>query len=358
MFYDRLGWTIFITGLCAGFSVHAATGNSFRLKDVKIGSSNKIELTFDQRVPIDFTTVDYLPEIIQFSFRNSTIFPAKISSINTNWATKVFSYQYAPDLVRMRLSTKGPAIRYKEGLRTSWKGSVLTLEWVPVGEVPRQEVQIVPPITPKLSVSEKKEMLEKIESSSASTPALVAKKTPMEETSKFVSKTRKDRSPQMSRSLAIMAFFIAIVSALAFLITRATHSSKSSKLSRFLKGIAGQSDGVYIEILSRQSLGPKKSIVVAKVKDRTLVLGMADSGISLITEFDDDLEEHKEKSVELVSNPVSSSGSRNKKSRPLEGPEFIERKIPASAFDEVLRQTDGKSAKSQILSRLEGMKRL
>ncbi len=429
---------LFVVCLVAALIPSTVFG-AIRLLNVKVIQKDKIEITFDQRVPIDRTTVDYLPEIVQFSFRDTTIFPAKIMSVNTPWVSKVFSYQYAPDLVRLRLSTKGNAKNYKEGLKTTWKGSVLTLEWKGTGGIAGGAVlnkavsslessnnSGIPTSVPaligasrtsgpknseqnkdddrKLSEQEKTHLLEKLgEATSANkgeestmgsgiAGSIAGSSSKIRDAVSTVKSSARDKedteknsnerneiqvrsnlpklaSPPIGKSLAIVVMFLVVVGTVAFVLAKASGANKSGKLNRFLKGITGQGSDAMIEIISRQSLGPKKSIVVAKVKDRTLVLGMSDSGISLITEFDDDLEEYKDTGgVERASSDLdktlykTSSQKSPKKSykvsSPLIADPVIQRQVPESAFEDVLRATDTKSAKSQILSRLEGMKRL
>lgn len=347
-----------------------ASAESYKILKVLVKKDKNIEIVFDKRVPIENTRVDYLPEIVQFSFKNSVVFPAKILPVEDSWTSKIFTYQYAPDLVRLRLSTKEAAIKYKSVLQTQWKGSTLVLSLQNANDV---VVANEGQRSDRLTDKEREEILAKVSGNeTAEVPLPVAlagglKKTQAAEevVEKYSSlrstpevaksaesdlkqnlKQNSNRGPSLNRSLTIIFFFLAIMGLGAFVLAKAFRGSSSHKIQRFLRGITGGSGEAFIEILSRQSLGPKKSIVVARVKDRTLVLGMSETGISLITEFDEDLEEFKDKDVSgLKGSPIPSLIPK------------IERNVPDSAFSDVLKQSHV-NTKNQIRSRLEGMKRL
>ena len=53
-----------------------------------------------------------------------------------------------------------------------------------------------------------------------------------------------------------------------------------------LGGLARPGDALAVRILSRTAIDPRKSILVANVRDRVLVLGVTPSEIRLLTELD------------------------------------------------------------------------
>jgi flagellar biosynthetic protein FliP len=59
-------------------------------------------------------------------------------------------------------------------------------------------------------------------------------------------------------------------------------------LLRRLQAAAGGGRGVRLEILRRVSIGPKQGIALLRVGERVLVVGVAESGVSLLTELSGD----------------------------------------------------------------------
>ena len=55
-----------------------------------------------------------------------------------------------------------------------------------------------------------------------------------------------------------------------------------------LPGSASAQQPVTIEVLGRKALQPKKSVVVLKVADRILVVGMSEQGMQTLTELSSD----------------------------------------------------------------------
>ena len=95
----------------------ASTGSGITaLKQVQVSNGSQIDLLFDGKVQKSQIRTEYLGDIIQLSIQDVSVYPAKISSVNGGELTKVFAYQYAPKLVRCRLSVKGKAEDYKDKL--------------------------------------------------------------------------------------------------------------------------------------------------------------------------------------------------------------------------------------------------
>ena len=56
-----------------------------------------------------------------------------------------------------------------------------------------------------------------------------------------------------------------------------------------------------VRVISNQMIMPKKYVSVIKIKDKLLVLGVSESSINLLKEFDDDLGLDDEDKVEITS---------------------------------------------------------
>lgn len=60
-------------------------------------------------------------------------------------------------------------------------------------------------------------------------------------------------------------------------------------LKRFvLPGTASAQQPVTIEVLGRKALQPKKSVVILKIADRVLVVGLSEQGMQTLTELSSD----------------------------------------------------------------------
>lgn len=100
------------------------------LKQVQVSNGSQIDLLFDGKISKGQLKTEYFNDIIQISMTDVAVYPAKISSINGGDLTKVFAYQYAPRLVRCRISVRGKAEEYKDRFKivtTAPGGKVITL---------------------------------------------------------------------------------------------------------------------------------------------------------------------------------------------------------------------------------------
>ncbi len=91
-------------------------------KQVQVSNGSQVDLLFDGKVSRSQIKTEFFNDIIQISLTDVSVYPAKISSVNGGALTKIFAYQYAPKLVRCRLSVKGKAEAYKDKLAVSPSG--------------------------------------------------------------------------------------------------------------------------------------------------------------------------------------------------------------------------------------------
>lgn len=97
------------------------------LKQVQISNGSQIDLLFDGKIQKGQIRTEFVNDIIQLSIQDVSVYPAKISSVNGGSLTKIFAYQYAPKLVRCRLTVKGKADAYKDKLEIKTSGRILTV---------------------------------------------------------------------------------------------------------------------------------------------------------------------------------------------------------------------------------------
>ncbi|MGZ3698027.1 MAG: hypothetical protein ACXWP5_07830, partial [Bdellovibrionota bacterium] len=108
----------------APLSAHAGA----TLKQVQVTDGSQVDLIFDSKVGKPQIQTEFFNDVIQISLKDVSVYPAKISSVSGSRLTKIFAYQYAPRLVRCRLTVKGKAESYKELLKISPNGRVLSVK--------------------------------------------------------------------------------------------------------------------------------------------------------------------------------------------------------------------------------------
>ena len=120
---------------------------SLTVRDIQIVGKNQIEISMDGVAPKGSFEVDYVRDIVQFSIQNATIYPAKIVHSDSQAAgsvfSKVFAYQYAPNLVRIRFSIDGRADDFKGKVKWVQKGKQVSVQFQDLG-ISKQNVKANP----------------------------------------------------------------------------------------------------------------------------------------------------------------------------------------------------------------------
>ena len=175
---------------------------------------------------------------------------------------------------------------------------------------------------------------------------------------------RRDGFSPLRMLASLMGVVLLLGAALFGLKKIAASRSRDGAVGRWVRKSLGRGEKV-IEVVATHHLGPKKSIHMVKVAGRTLVLGVADDSINLITELAGDAA------------PRAGAGAS---SEPAGGDDFL------SALGEQIAQESGRpsvsvpgagatsagpalfaspsaaarasGARDRIRSRLEGMKQL
>jgi flagellar biogenesis protein FliO len=119
------------------------------LKQVQISGTSQIDLLFDGKIQKNQIRTEFFNDVIQISLSESSVYPAKISSVNGGKLVKIFAYQYAPKLVRCRLTVKGRAEDYKDRVELIPNGRLLTVRLsetalAPVGDRAAEEARAQP----------------------------------------------------------------------------------------------------------------------------------------------------------------------------------------------------------------------
>lgn len=466
----------FLGFVAAGLTTNQALAAMTTLKQVQVSNGSQIDLLFDGKVGKSQARAEFFNDVIQISLNDVSVYPAKISSVNGGPLTKIFAYQYAPKLVRCRLTVNGKAEDFKDRLQIVTNGKVLSLRLVGAADKSDQiAVQAAHPAkapsredarsaeVAKASAKQERAenqpreietakadsgqaaLLERVMKSAApskSVPVSVVKDNDAKDNASERSRDRDrdrdgDRKSKNSLSgakplpspMGVMVKLLGVIGlfgAMAFVAKKFFHGKNvnlgtnralnariarsaaseggwMSALGGFARSAAagiGRKDKM-IEVLSNHYLGPKKSIAVVRIMGRTLVLGVTNDSINLISQISqgsdasgagDDLELGDDENLDLESLIAqgalkASMGSHhaagasraqapapsqkqqvrvapqapNVGSRPLPG---LDSAVAASSQFAAMMQQEAKKpaasagVRSQIRSRLEGLKQL
>lgn len=292
------------------------------LKKVTIVDGSQIELLFDAKVEPGQVKTEFVRDNIQLSLSNTSVYPAKVSMVSGSDLTKVFAYQYSPALVRARFTVKGEASNYANRLQVKITGKTVTVRIAParVDEVAATASSALRAVTTTTSneADDSKAAAQKAEQR-ALLDRVAAEKSELKsetKTEQKEAKTEKDAEksggltgkksgkkeslaggkslPSPFRSIGVMLFVLGVFGLFIMFLKRLKSGEANAKSAKAPKGAIGGflnkiSGGAthkgLIEVIATHHLAPKRSIVVVRVQDRMLVLGMTNDAVNLITEF-------------------------------------------------------------------------
>ena len=312
---------------------------ALNLKKVNIVDGNQIELIFDGKVESSQIKTEFVRDNIQLSLSNTSVYPAKVSMVSGSDLTKVFAYQYSPALVRARFTVKGDASNYANRLQVKISGKSVTVkiaagksDQVATTASSALKTVAAAPAAEAPSVDtdkEKKKLLERVaaEEKTADTANDKAEKAPEKASGGLFGNSEKGEKgerhlaggksrekelgtnkplPSPFRSIGVMLFVLGVFGLFVMFLKRLKSDGKSARSAKGAKGLGGflsklSGQGAakeMIEVVATHHLAPKRSIVVVRVQNRMLVLGMTNDSVNLITEFkageDGDAEENIE----------------------------------------------------------------
>lgn len=294
---------------------------SVNLKSVQITDGSQVELLFDGKVDPNLVKTEFVREHIQLSLLKTSVYPAKVNFVQGKELTKVFAYQYAPELVRCRLTMNGDAARFQNRIQMKANGKVLILKILADETKVTQE---------KTAEKNKESSIQMISSSSLRSGDVKSQNAPKNELSqeeaklveKVINSNEKNESkepvaltgrgtslgksnapltsgknpPSSFRFIGVVLFVFGILGLFLFFLKKVKEGDISGGKNKGLKNFLGKLGGQVgskkvIQVVSTLSLGPKKSITVVQIQNRMLVLGMSNDSVNLITEFKADDEE-------------------------------------------------------------------
>lgn len=259
---------------------------AINLKKVNIVDGNQIELLFDSKIDANHVKTEFVRDNIQLSLSNASVYPAKVSMVSGSDLTKVFAYQYAPSLVRARFTVKGDASAYANRLQVKFSGKSIFVKIAPKAE--DHVASAASSAVRSVSAPETERLKEKESPATADKADQTEQKA---EKKKAMPLSGGKNLPSPLRSIGMMLFVLGVFGLFVMFLKRL--KGRSGKVAQGAKSLGGflnklsgtASSKEIIEVVATHHLAPKRSIVVVRVQDRMLVLGMTNDNMNLITEF-------------------------------------------------------------------------
>lgn len=259
----------------------------------KISSvDGRVQLQFDRRVDLKQVDTEFFKDIIQLNIRGASVYPAKIVSVENPQISKVFAYQYTPKLVRCRFTVKGKADVLKDHLKLSAESGTLIINLDSAvfkkDEIPIQAAQA---LRAGPTGDEKKE--ERSSSATLNSAPDVAVSPKINDStnanSLFLSKM-KDSHISLRPLWSLMGIVVLMVLCVIIVARRRKGSSRLGNIAGVFDFISQgkfRSTSTNFRIVSSYYLAPRKKLMVVELAGKTLVLGLSEQSIQLITELDD-----------------------------------------------------------------------
>ena len=263
--------------------------------------ATKVELKLSSAVARNNVSVDFERNFIQVSFHGVSAFPAKNKNVGEEVLEKIFTYQYQPDLARVRLLLRSEASKVKAA--TTWHliGNSLVIT------IPGKDSSATAAAAPKAdSVKQISAVEEKPDLANQAAEAQILKEVTTGKTEKSAEKTAKLDSkgeneplflgestekvakpaaasgPTPFQKMISGLFTVLVIIGSIALAFRKFVLGKGLKIGslNFARG------NRMIDVVSTQGLGPKKSLSVVRVADQYIVIGVTGDNINFLTNLD------------------------------------------------------------------------
>jgi flagellar biogenesis protein FliO len=322
----------FIASAAVFFALNASA-SSLTVREIQV-KGNQIEIQLDGVTPKGSLDMDYVRDIVQFSIPNATIYPAKILHADHQAFSKVFAYQYAPNLVRVRFSVDGRADAFKGKVKWQQKGKFLTVSFPTADSVEtakandtknedsNSDAQEKSLLAKVLSVGKKEEVkVEEMKPSEVKAEAATAaaQKSEVKAATKKLtgnpsaenndeSRPRKNLAgaPQGASAFRTFLSMFLVVGGLGLVLIYVKKKKNGAQAKRvgdsWLSGLLPNSmkkQKSFIEVVAQHPLGPKHSITVVKIRGQQFVLAVTPENVQLITQLDSD-----EAEIDLLEDPA------------------------------------------------------
>lgn len=296
-----------ILALVFSNSIYASATNLEKAEAYTRGSEILAEFNFDQVVSAENAKIEFINETIQVDLKNASIPQGKFSQkIQDKKATSLFVYQAEPEILRARIIFKKDvqASQYQNHVSIEANGSKLVVKVADPATAKaaaaetKSDLKLAPPLDlnaalePKMTVSDtpapisaasilETELLSASSNASAETDSAAA--LPQSQSSEKENlkeseiplkldagkKESSQESPwfRMFMSLGV----VSVVGLVAIVLAKRYAKVKTPGASK-----------IKIQVVSQQSLGPKKNLMVVRVAGEDILIGVTDHNISMI----------------------------------------------------------------------------
>ncbi len=356
------------------FAASRAEDRLINIRQVQFSGDDRVDILLDGQIEPSKIRTEFFNDIIQLSVTDASVYPAKISSVSGRDLSKIFVYQYAPRLVRVRLTVKGKAESFQDRVNVRSGGKMLTVRLGKPGTdvVATSSAQAAKPAAKPDAKADSKPASRDIQPDERALLERVLK-TPEAKGDKRHAKKKSDQAQAEPlsggreslapwRMLASLAGVVLLLGAALLGLRRlAGGKARNGALGRWVRRSLGKSERL-IEVISTHHLGPKKSIHMVRVAGRTLVLGVAEDSINLITELGGSAAGPSATSAQAPAalggddDFLSTLGEQlaQESGRPANGAVSVD----ATAAGPAVYSGARSNTRDRIRSRLEGMKQL
>lgn len=289
------------------------------------GSKYIAELTFSEPISEKKVSIEYINSTIQLNIQNAFVENGPLlKRIKDSQVKSLYTYQVNPEVLRSRiiLSKKSKAKDFEGFVRVSSAGKVVRFEISdPTSVISKSSIQDKLPIIPPIDLN--KELEPKRHQSNSddelSAASLLEReflKSKNKKTKSKLKKLNKEKSTSAEKQQKTLESLAKEESEIP--VNLAGESSKDSAKSpwtrmiislivvslfgigvtlfarRYSKSKMKIGGNVNIQIISQQSLGPKKNLTVINVAGENILIGVTDHNISLIKSLafiDDEIEQ-------------------------------------------------------------------
>lgn len=288
-------WAVFLLG-------NNALSAPLTIREVAL-KDNSVEIQMDGVLSKGAIEVDYIRDIVQFSLQNTSVYPAKILHAENQNYSKVFAYQYAPNLVRVRFTVDGNSKNYQGKVKYSQNGKSLTVTFPPSAAKPVADSGAEKSLIAKVlgrgnSRANDKENAEKKNSDKkiAEKTGVPEKKTPL------ALKPSPGVGSSILKTLLAMMLVVGGLGAFLFYLKRKQKGQVKSVapqwFGKFFQNKIRKTKSL-IEVVAQHSLGARQSITVVRIRGQQFVLGVSPESVQLISQIDSD-----ESEIGLLDDPI------------------------------------------------------
>ncbi len=269
-----------------------------KLSDVRFNSSSthgdSIELKFNGVVNKDDVRLSFDRNFIQLELNGISAFPAVTKRFpKSKTVNKAFAYQFNPQLARVRLFVQGKASRLTEKTVIEYSGNSIRIQLGMAGKVSDAAFARTASVNRKSNslTSDERALLQELKSTKAK-KSKAQKETPLitkvaPEGDLFTSKKdkanttgiaqkKRDKKASLTDGVIRLILSLLVVSAV---IGTIAYALKKGGFGKSLTPAKPLSTDV-IKTLGNHTLAPNRSLMVVKIVDEIVVLGVTDQSIN------------------------------------------------------------------------------